>query len=47
MTSPLYNVCTRCGRHGHCAASCKEPTHGMQLPEAPNAELRGRDSGPA
>ena len=26
MTSPLYNICTRCGRHGHCAASCKEPT---------------------
>ena len=25
MTSPLYNTCTRCGRKGHCAASCKEP----------------------
>jgi hypothetical protein len=22
MTSPIYNICTRCGRHGHCAASC-------------------------
>jgi hypothetical protein len=25
MTSPIYNICTRCGRRGHCAASCKEP----------------------
>ena len=24
MTSPIYNICTRCGRKGHCAASCKE-----------------------
>lgn len=26
MTSPIYNICTRCGRTGHCAANCKEPT---------------------
>jgi hypothetical protein len=32
MTSPLYNICTRCGRRGHCAASCKEPI---------NAEVKG------
>ena len=38
MTSPLYNICTRCGRRGHCAASCKEPI---------NAEMCGGPSGPS
>ena len=35
MTSPLYNICTRCGRRGHCAASCKEPI---------NDRVEGRDA---
>lgn len=23
-TDPIYNVCLRCGRTGHCSAACKE-----------------------
>ena len=41
LTSPLYNICTRCGRTGHCAASCKgRVTHELTgAAEAPPDEL--------